>query len=130
MEKYNSDKHIDSKLLYIENLKQKIFNEFKDIEGCIIFKSSNGIGTLNIAFKDLISDMLVYNLGEQGYMVSVGSACDNGNFEDSHVLKSVAYPSDFINGNIRITFNEFNTVEEINNFIVVLKEEVIKMRGY
>ena len=55
--------------------------------------------------------MLVYNLGERGYMVSVGSACDNGNFEDSHVLTSVNYPKDYINGNIRITFNENNTVD-------------------
>jgi cysteine desulfurase len=130
LEKYNTKNHIDSKLLYIENLKQKIFNEFEDVKGCIFFMSSKGIGTLNIAFKDLISDMLVYNLGERGYMVSVGSACDNGNFENSHVLTSVNYSEDYINSNIRITFNEFNTVEEINSFIEVLKEEVYKMRGY
>lgn len=130
LEKYHTEKHIDSKLLYIENLKQTIFNAFKSFKDCTIFTSSKGIGTLNIAFKGLISDMLVYNLGERGYMVSVGSACDNGNFEDSHVLQSVAYTQDFINGNIRITFNEFNTIDEINDFIKVLKEEVIKMRGY
>ena len=63
-------------------------------------------------------------------MVSVGSACDNGNFEDSHVLTAINYPQDYMNGNIRITFNEYNTTEEIKDFIKVLKEEVIKMRGY
>lgn len=130
LEKYHTQNHIDSKLLYIENLKQQIFNGFRDVKGCLIFTSSKGIGTLNIAFKDLISDMLVYNLGERGYMVSVGSACDNGNFEDSHVLTSVGYSGDYINGNIRITFNEFNTMDEIKTFIEILKEEVIKLRGY
>lgn len=130
-EKYNNVKNINSKYLYIEKLKQILYDALlKEYKDCIIFTSSKGIGTLNIAFKNLISDMLVYNLGERGYMISVGSACDNGNFEDSHVLTSVSYPSDYINGNIRITFNEYNTIEEINNFIKVLKEEVNKLRGY
>jgi cysteine desulfurase len=106
---------------------EKAFSNYSD---CLVFPSSFSIGTFNVAFKDIISDMLVYNLGERGYMVSVGSACDNGNFEDSHVLTSVNYPKDYINGNIRITFNENNTVEEIEEFIQVLKEEVQKMRGY
>ena len=129
-EKYNNIKLINSKYLYIENLKIKILDEFSNVNDCMIFKSSNGIGTVNLAFKNLMSDVLVYNLGERGYMVSVGSACDNGNFEDSYVLTAVSYPKDYINGNIRITFNENNTVEEIEKFIQVLKEEVIKLRGY
>ena len=130
LQKYNNFKHINSKDLYIYKLKTLMERAFSNYADCLIFPSSFSIGTFNIAFKDIISDMLVYNLGERGYMVSVGSACDNGNFEDSHVLTSVNYPKDYINGNIRITFNENNTVEEIKEFIQVLKEEVQKMRGY
>jgi cysteine desulfurase len=62
--------------------------------------------------------------------VSVGSACDNGNFEDSHVLTSVNYHKDYINGNIRITFGDNNTLDEVNEFVKVLKEEVENLRGY
>ena len=130
MNKYNNIDNINTKYNHVEKLKQVLLNEFENRNDCIVFKSSDNIGTVNIAFKDLISDMLVYNLGERGFMVSVGSACDNGNFEDSHVLTAVNYPKEFINGNIRITFNEYNTVEEIVEFIIVLKEEVTKMRGY
>lgn len=130
LNKYNNIDNINTKYNHVEKLKQVLLNEFENRNDCIVFKSSDNIGTVNIAFKDLISDMLVYNLGERGFMVSVGSACDNGNFEDSHVLTAVNYPKEFINGNIRITFNEYNTVEEIVEFIKVLKEEVAKMRGY
>ena len=130
LEKYNNSKHIEGKFNYIENIKKLFLDSFMCEKHNIYFISSDGIGTFNISFKDIISDMLVYNLGEKGYMVSVGSACDNGNFEDSHVLTSVDYPKDYINGNIRITFNEFNTIDEIKNFIKILKEEVKQMRGY
>ena len=130
LEKYNNYNHFESRRNYIENIKQLFVNRFLGDSGNIYFVSSNGIGTFNIAFKDIISDMLVYNLGERGYMVSVGSACDNGNFEDSHVLTAVNYSPDYINGNVRITFNEYNTFTEIQDFITVLKEEVIKLRGY
>lgn len=130
LEKYNNHQYINNKFYYIEKLKSILLNAFIDEIHNVYFLSSDGIGTFNISFKDVISDMLVYNLGEQGYMVSVGSACDNGNFEDSHVLTSVNYTPDYINGNIRITFNEYNTFEEIQQFTKILKEEVIKIRGY
>lgn len=128
--KYNNEKYVDSKYNYIENIKLLLLDSFINEEHNIYFMSSDGIGTFNISFKNIISDMLVYNLGERGYMVSVGSACDNGNFEDSHILTSVNYPQDYMNGNIRITFNEYNTFSEIQDFIKVLKEEVITLRGY
>lgn len=129
-EKYANDAAIFNKQLKIQTLKNELGSRLFNIEDSLIFHSSYEIGTINIAFKDIISDMLVYNLGERGYLVSVGSACDNGNFEDSHVLTSVNYPKEYINGNIRITFNDFNTVDEIINFAEVLKEEIIKIRGY
>lgn len=130
LEKYNNIKHIEGKFNYIENIKKLLLENFINEQHNIYFMSSDGIGTFNIAFKNIISDMLVYNLGQKGFLISVGSACDNGNFENSHVLTAVDYPKDYINGNIRITFNEYNTISEIKEFIKVLKEEVIKMRGY
>lgn len=130
LEKYNNGYAIFDKQLKIQTLKNELGCRLFNIENSLIFHSSYEIGTINIAFKDLISDLLVYNLGERGYLVSVGSACDNGNFEDSHVLTSVDYSKDYINGNIRITLSEFNTIDEVIKFAEVLKEEVIKLRGY
>ena len=118
------------KQLKMQTLKNELLSRISGIENSLIFKSSYEIGTINIAFADLISDGLVYNLGEKGYMVSVGSACDNGNFEDSHVLSSVSYPNEYINGNIRITFGDDNIIDDVVKFAEVLKEELKEMRGY
>lgn len=130
LEKYNNTKYINGKHFHISYLKNIIMDNIKNMSDIMVFLSPVGIGTVNIAFKDIISDMLVYNLGLRGYMVSVGSACDNGNFEDSHVLTALNYSKKYINGNIRITFNEQNDIEDIVNFMSALKEEVFKIRGY
>lgn len=129
-DKYLSESSIFDKQLKTQTLKNELLSKLSIIQNSLIFHASYEIGTINIAFKDIISDMLVYNLGERGYFVSVGSACDNGNFEDSHVLTSVNYPNDYINGNIRITFNEYNTIKEMHKFAEALKEEIYKLRGY
>jgi cysteine desulfurase len=128
--KYTKPAKIFDKQMKMVSLKNELGLKLSGMENILIFKSSYNIGTVNIAFKDLISDALVYNLGEQGYLVSVGSACDNGNFEDSHVLSSVNYSKEYINGNIRITFCDKNTLDEVNEFVKVLKEEVKELRGY
>lgn len=128
--KYTNPAKIFDKQMKMVSLKNELGLKLLGMENILIFKSSYDIGTVNIAFKDLISDALVYNLGERGYLVSVGSACDNGNFEDSHVLSSVAYPEEYINGNIRITFGDTNTLDEVDKFVKVLKEEVMELRGY
>ena len=128
--KYNEPLYISDKMLWVEKLKSRLYDYAMEEQNIRIFPSSFGIGTFNIAFKDLMSDVLVYNLGECGYMVSVGSACDNGSLEDSYVLSALKYSKDYIGGNIRVTFNENNTLQEIDDFIKVLNNEVYKMRGY
>lgn len=110
-----------------EYLKNQLFNNFTDK---YIMLGSNQIGTINLAFKNISSDILVWELGQKNVQVSVGSACDNGSFEDNYVLKEINYPSEYIKGNIRITFNEENTIEECDEFIIILKNIIKKLRGY
>ena len=69
-------------------------------------------------------------MGLKNVFVSVGSACDNGSLEDNYVLKEMYYPPEFIKGNIRITFDENNSLEECEKMIDVLQEVVKKQRGY
>ena len=130
LEKYNNQAYIESKHPYIENIKNIFDNKLKVLKDVKLFKAPIGIGTINVAFKDVIADVLVYNLGMDGYMISVGSACDNGNFEDNHVLVAMDYNKDYIKGNVRITFNEFNTVDDVNKFIDALTKHVKDLRGY
>lgn len=84
---------------------------------------------LNVSFKGVLNEALVLGLDQRGICVSSGSACNSGNLKPSHVLKAIGVPDDYIDGTIRITLSELNTLEECKTVAEVIKEEVTKLRS-
>ena len=127
--KYANKEYITLRAKKINILQNYIFNKLNNIfTDKIIFCGANGI--INISFKNVISDSLTWQLGQCNIFVSVGSACDNGSFEDNYILKEMCYPKEYINGNIRLSFDERNSIEDCNRFILMLKELIQNQRGY
>ena len=62
--------------------------------------------------------------------MSIGSACDNGSLEPNYVLQSIYMSPEYINGNIRITFDNNNTLQECEKMIDILQTTIFKLRGY
>lgn len=118
----NNAKQIQKITNYLKNKLEKTFTDKLILVG--------DIGTINIAFKSIISDTLVWELGQNNVFVSVGSACDNGSLEDNYVLKEINMSNEYIGGNIRITYNENNTIKECQTMIDILQKIIIKLRGY
>lgn len=59
--------------------------------------------------------------------MSSGSSCSKNN--RSRVLEAIKLSDDFIDGTIRISFSYFTNEEEINEFLVKLKEGVETLRS-
>lgn len=83
---------------------------------------------LNVSFKGIEGESLLLALDRRGICVSSGSACNSGALEPSHVLSSIGVPDDYINGTIRISLSEQNTMEECITVAEAIKEEVAKLR--
>lgn len=83
---------------------------------------------LNVSFKGIEGESLLLALDRRGICVSSGSACNSGSLEPSHVLSSIGVPGDYINGTIRISLSEQNTMEECITVAEAIKEEVAKLR--
>lgn len=66
--------------------------------------------------------MLIMSMDFKGICVSGGSACSSGSVENSHVLTAMDIDEELKNSAIRISFGENNTFEEIDEFIIALKE--------
>lgn len=74
---------------------------------------------LRIPFKPE-NNMLLMQLDMKGLCVSGGSACSSGATTGSHVIAAV-YPEDKQNP-LRISFSKYNTIEEVDQAVDILKE--------
>jgi cysteine desulfurase len=66
--------------------------------------------------------MLLFTLDMKGIAVSRGSACQSGSIKPSHVLAEFLTLEEQKFPNLRISFSQFNTKEEIDYLVAVLKE--------
>lgn len=69
--------------------------------------------------------MLLFQLDLKGIAVSGGSACQSGSNKGSHVLNEILSSEDLQKPSVRFSFSKYNTKDEINALIGVLKELVL-----
>lgn len=66
------------------------------------------------------AEMVLFNLDIKGIAASGGSACSSGSNQGSHVLRALGV--DMNRPSVRFSFSKFNTLEEIQYTLDVLKE--------
>ena len=66
--------------------------------------------------------MLLFQLDLKGIACSKGSACQSGSDKGSHVLTNILSEEDLQKPSIRFSFSRFNTKEELDYVVQVLKE--------
>ena len=68
---------------------------------------------LNVGFSGVQAEALVLLLDRSGICVSMGAACNSQSLEPSHVLTAMRVPEEYLHGSIRLSFGQYNTMEEI-----------------
>jgi len=66
--------------------------------------------------------MLLFHLDIKGIACSKGSACQSGSDKGSHVLSEILSEDDLEKPSLRFSFSKYNTKEEIDYTVGVLKE--------
>lgn len=74
---------------------------------------------LNFSLNTHRSETVLHYLDSFGIYISSGSACAKG--QKSHVMTAMGFDNKRIDSALRISFNRFNTKEEIDKFCLVLK---------
>ena len=127
LKNFYSDKK--DKLAYYRD---EIFNKIKsEIPNAIL----NGLGAyiaptiLNIGFKDIDARTLQMLLNNDGFAVSVGSACHSDINEVSHVLKAINVPEEYQNGCIRISLSYSHTKRDIDALVKSIIKNVEYLRN-
>jgi len=83
---------------------------------------------VNIAFKYVEGESLLYHLDAKGIAVSTGSACSSDSLAPSHVLLAIGLKPEIAHGSIRFTLSRYTTKEDIDYTIKTLKEVVESLR--
>lgn len=82
----------------------------KSIESC-----------LNLRFSGVDAEGLMNVLDVNDICISLGSACDSKLKQRSHVLKAIGLSDEEIDSSIRLSLGKYNTIEDVDSFVVVLK---------
>lgn len=83
----------------------------------------------SFAFGDIEGEELAVRLDEVGFAVGTGSACAARKDEISMAVGALGLPGEYEKGTLRVTLGKETTREEVDDFIVALKETVKKMRS-
>jgi len=121
-------RNIEDTIKYISELKTYAADKLRDFEGLTFNAGSDKAGLhtiLNVSFPNTpLTEMLLYKLDMAGVAVSGGSACASGSVHPSRVL--AVLNADAQQQSLRISFSKFNTKEEIDEVIAIIKEIVRK----
>ena len=85
--------------------------------------------TLNCCFKGIEGEGILIGLDFEGVCASSGSACTSGSLDPSHVLLALGLPHEVAHGSLRLSFNKFNTEEDVDKVIEVLPKIVERLRA-
>lgn len=84
---------------------------------------------LSLRFDYIDAETLVIMLGERGVFVSAGSACSSHSSVPSHALKAIGLIDEEARATIRISFSDYNTVQEAREAAKIVAECVGLLRN-
>lgn len=83
---------------------------------------------LNISFLGTRGEVLLHRLEQNEIYVSTGAACSSNKKGKSHVLLAMGRSEKEIEGALRFSFSEFNTIDQMDEVLDCLKTAVIQFR--
>ncbi|GFP74953.1 cysteine desulfurase family protein [Clostridium fungisolvens] len=126
-------KNIESNFNKVTELKRYFIDKLQNIKDIKINSPlDNKISpyVLNVSFIGVRAEVLLHLLEEKDIYVSTGSACSSRHIstKGSHVLNAIGLTEKEITGAIRFSFSSFNTIEEVDYVIEVLRNSLTFLR--
>lgn len=84
--------------------------------------------TTYFAFKDIDGEFLVIELNKGGFATASGSACSSTSTEPSATLLAMGVQPDIARGAVRLSFGASNTLQQAEEFLIVVAEVVNRLR--
>ena len=85
-------------------------------------------GNVSFCFQGVEGESLLLLLDMYGISASSGSACTSGSLDPSHVLLAIGLPHEVAHGSLRISFGDYNTMEDVDYILEVLPQIIERLR--
>ncbi len=124
--------NLETESTYVKGIKSYFIEQLKANIPDVSFNGSSGDMTKSTytSFNVCLpvapekSAMLLFQLDLKGIACSKGSACQSGSSQGSHVLAQILSETDMQKPSIRFSFSIYNTKDEVDYVVGVLKELV------
>ena len=121
--------HLKNYAAHTSALRNQLEFELAKIAAVIFGQDATRIpNTSFFGFEHIEGETLVMALDRKGFAVASGSACSSDSTEPSHVLLSMGIAPDLARGAIRVSFGLENTAEQVAHFVVVLEQELKRLK--
>lgn len=123
----------EKKIEHLYRLREAMIEGLSKIEGTSINGCTdrrNAPHIVNVSFEGVRSEVLLHALEEKDIYISAGSACSSNKSGGSRTLKSIGVKKEHMDSSIRISFSEFNTMDEVAYCIEILNEILPVLRKY
>lgn len=122
--------NLDDESMYVKNIKSYFIDSLISEIPEVTFNGNSGdlnkstYTSVNVCFPVAPEKgaMFLFQLDLKGIACSKGSACQSGSSQNSHVLSEILSDEDLQKPSIRFSFSIYNTKEEVDYVIGVLKE--------
>lgn len=120
---------LDERSEKIREIKEYFLSSVMEIEN---LKNNSGEAphVASISFRGVRSEVLLHALEERNIYVSAGAACSNNKKGTSNTLVAIGLTKEEKESTLRFTFSCFNTKEEVDEVVKVLKEIVPMLRRF
>ena len=123
-------KNLEKEKEYVRGLKQYFIEALNKIASNVKYNGASGslerstytMVNVCLPVSPEKSAMLLFQLDLKGVACSKGSACQSGSTQSSHVLSELLSEAELQKPSVRFSFSIYNTKEEIDYVISVLKE--------
>ncbi len=86
-------------------------------------------GNVSFCFEGVEGESMLLLLDMNGISASSGSACTSGSLDPSHVLLSIGLPHAVAHGSVRLSFGDYNTMEDVDYILEVLPPIIERLRA-
>lgn len=123
----------EQKISAIMELKNYMMERLEEIDGVTVNSLKGSLSAPQIvsaSFLGVRSEVLLHALEDKGIYVSSGSACSSNHPGVSGTLVGIGMKKELLDATLRFSFGVFNTKEEIDYCIDMLKELLPILRRY